>query len=236
MPVTPYGDKNRINISDDEDHEEGIKAEDEGHEPIVIPASTPSSDSLVSPTTIMPSQSLQSHDPGDFYRVRATPIRHYSQPQLEDHNPFSDPSYLSRSFQPESPGSQDPNRRAFASSTYQGPPNMYDWQNGMVSSGPLSTNYYLSNSPQPVVPQPASYQVPQPISQPAMLPQRLGQAPFDVSSGRYESTPALGNQLRTGSLHHPHQVSQDFQEYLHDGGAYGQQGPEMKDEHNLHSG
>ena len=234
--MTPYGDKNRITVSDDEDFEDEVKVEEEAHESIVVPASPPTSDSLVSPTTMMSSQSLQSHDPGDFYRVRAAPIRQYSQPQLEDHNPFSDGSYLSRGFQPESPGAQDPSRRTFASSTYQGPPNMYDWQGGIVSSGPLTTNYYMSNSPQPVVPHSAPYQVPQPISQQSMLPQRLAQPPFDVPNGRYDSTPALGNQLRTGSLHHPNQVSQDFQDYLHDGGAYGQHDPEMKDEHNIHTG
>ena len=234
--MTPYGDKNRINVSDDEDPEEGTKAEEDGHESMVVPASTPTSDSLVSPTTMVPSQSLPSHDPGGFYRVRSAPVRHYSQPQLEDHNPFSDGSFLSRGFQPESPEPQDPNRRAFASSTYQGAPNMYDWQSGIVGSGPLSANYYMSNSPQSVVPQSTPYQVPQPISQQAMLPQRLGQPPFDMPNGRYDSTPALGNQLRTGSLHHPHQVSQDFQDYLQDGGAYGQHDPEMKDEHNVHSG
>lgn len=234
--MTPYGDKNRINVSDDEDPEEGIKAEEEGRDSVVVPATTPTSDSLVSPTTMLQSQSLQSHDPGEYYRLRNAPIRHYSQPQLDDHHPFGDGSYLPRGFQPESPSQQDPNRRGFPSSSYAGPPNLYDWQSSIVGSDPLSTNYYISNSPQPVVPQSAAYQVPPVISQHGMLPQRLGQPQFDIPNGRYDSAPALGNQLRTGSLHHPHQVPQDFQDYLHDGGAYGQHDPEMKDEHSIHSG
>jgi hypothetical protein len=63
---------------------------------------------------------------------------------------------------------------------------MYDWQNGFVSSGPLSANYYLSNSPQPV-PQFAPYQVPQPISQQGMLHQWLRHPQFDVPNERYPS-------------------------------------------------
>lgn len=207
MPVTPFGDKNRIDVEDDEEPEDVEEGQD--------PVHTPMSSSPVSPTHMMHSQSLQSHDPGDYYRLRPTRINNYREPQLEDHNPFADGSYLSRGFQPESPSHHDPNRRAFPSSTYSGPQNMYDLQGTMVSNGPIQPNYYMSHSPQSVVPQSASYQVP-----PLMPQQGLH---LDMPSGRYDSTPTLGNQLRTGSLHHPHHVPEQFQDYL-------------QDEHNVHSG
>jgi hypothetical protein len=234
IPVM-YGDRNGADGSDDDEPDEGIKDEDEGQESMPVPVTIPTPDSLVSPTTMMQSQPLQQPDPGDYYRVRTIPVRHYSHSQLEDHNAFGDGSYLSRGFQPPSPGQQDPSRRAFPSPTYQGTQNMYGWQNNMVSSGPVSTNFYMAASPQSLAPPSAPYQLPPPISQQGMLPSRVNQHQFDMQNGRYDSAPALGNQLRTGSLHHPHQLPQGFQDYLQDGGVYGQHDPELKDENGIHA-
>lgn len=184
----------------------------------------------------MHSQSLHPHDQGDYYKDRSAPIRHYGQPQLDDHNPFTSGAYMPRGFQPEGPAQQEANRRAFPPATYQASTNMYDWQHNVATNGPSPTNFFMSNSPQVVVPLPTPYHAVPPLAQDGIMPQRLGHSQFDIPAARYDSTPALGNQLRTGSLHHPHQVPQDFRDYLHDGGPYGPHDPEMKDEHNIHSG
>jgi hypothetical protein len=53
----------------------------------------------------------------------------------------------------------------------------------------------------------------------------------DAIPGRFDSGPALGNQLRTGSLGHPHHIPHGFPDYLQDS-AYGQAEPEIKhDQH-----
>lgn len=198
------------------------------------------SDGMISPTTMKHSRSLQGNDPGEFYKIRAAPIRHYNQTPLDDQIPFGDGSYIPRGFQPESPAELDANHRIFRPNTFQPPGNVYnDWQNNMANNGALSTPYYISDSPQAVVPQSSPYSLGPSLSQDGMLPQRLNQTRFDLPTGGFDSAPVIGNQLRTGSLHHPHQVpqqlSEDFRDYLHHSGPYGPHDPGMKDEHGAHS-
>jgi hypothetical protein len=234
-----YGDRNGVDVSDDDEPDEGIKDEDEEHEPMPVSAAMPTPDRLVSPTSMMQSQPLQQPESDAFYRMRPLPVRHYSQPQMEEHNPYGDGSYMPRGFQPPSPGSQDPSRRSFASPGYQSPQqSLYSWQNSMVSAGPVSSNYYVTTSPQPpLAPPTAPYQLPPPHSQQGMLPPPMVQHSFDnLPNVRYDSGPALGNQLRTGSLHHPNQIPHGFQEYLHDSGPYGQNDPGMKHGQHVHTG
>lgn len=227
--MVPYsGDGDLYESSDEESPEdETVKVENESRLFMAVPPTPP--DGMVSPTTLVPNQSLQQPDAGDFYRVRTQPVRTYSHSQLDDHHPFGGGSYMSRGFQPESP-LQDPNRRAFPPHSFPGPQGMYDWQGSMVSSGPVPTNFYMPASPQSLIPSPPPYQPAPPIPPHGMLNLRMNEQHFDMSSGRYDSAPALGNQLRTGSLHHPHQVSQGYHDYLHNPGPYGRPDPELKDD------
>lgn len=224
-----------LETSEDEGSDDDlIKVENESRLSMVI--STAPSDDMVSPTTLVPNQSLQQPDAGDYYRARPPPGRTYSHSQLDDHHSFGSGSYIARGFQPENP-MQDPNRRIFPPTSFQppsfpGPQGMYDWQNNMTSGDPVPANFYIPASPQSLMPSPPPYQPAPPIPQHGMLPLRMNEPQFDISSGRYDSAPALGNQLRTGSLHHPHQVSQGFHDYLHNPGPYGHPEPEIKD--NLH--
>jgi hypothetical protein len=96
----------------------------------------------VLPTTMMQNQPLQQDDPGGFYSALTISARHYCQTQLGDHNLYGDGSYLTRGFQPQSPGQQGPNRCAVLSFTYQDPRQpIYGWQNSMVSSGHMSSTH-----------------------------------------------------------------------------------------------
>jgi hypothetical protein len=182
-----------------------------------FPATIPTPDSPVSLPTIMQIRSLfRQADPGDSSRAHTIPVRAYDQPQLEVHNSYGDGSYISRGLQLQSPGQEDANRRAFASPSYQATEDtMHGWQNSTVSSDPTSANFYVSTSSQPLLPPCTPYQLSSPISQPTMLspsishqtmlPPLMNQHQFDMPNARYDSAPALGNQLRTGILHHPYQ-------------------------------
>jgi len=238
-----YGERSGLDASDDE-LEEGVKDEDDEHD---VGAPIPTPDSLVSPA-MMQNQNQHIQSPSDldsnsvFLRMRPLPVRYHSQPQMEE-PPFTDSSCFPRgvgvSFQPQSPNIHDPIRRPFASTGYQGPhQSIYGWpNNGMASSGPVSSNYYVTTSPQSsLAPQSGPYQLPPPNAQQGMLPSPLGQHHYDglPSVRQYDSGPALGNQLRTGSLGHPHHMPQHgYQEYIHDNGGYGQNDSELKsDQHN----
>lgn len=233
-----YGDRNGIDTSDDDEPEEGIKDEEEEQEPSQASSGailTP--ESIVSPS-LMQAQSAHSSESDAYYRMRL-PVRQYSQAQLEESTPYPDGSYLARSYQTQSPVLHDPNRRSFASPGYQSPQNnmFNNWQNSMVSNAPVSSNYYVSTQQQSnMVQSTIPYQLPPPNSQQSMLPPPMAQHHFDaLPNQRYDSGPALGNQLRTGSLGHPHHMPQGFSEYIPDSGAYGQNEPDLKDDHS-HTG
>ncbi len=124
----------------------------------------------------------------------------------------------------------DPNRRSFAASGYSNAQQpMYAFN--MVSTGPGPSNFYTT-SPQTSLP-PASvpYLPPPHTQQQHILHPPLN--PYDgLPNGRYETGPALGNQLRTGSLGHPHhQMAQHgFENYLGDNGGFGQHDADLKDQ------
>jgi hypothetical protein len=65
----------------------------------LIPLSvSPTPDKLVSPSPSVQNKPLQQADWGDFYRVHNIPARHYSWPQLGDHNLYDDGSAVSACF------------------------------------------------------------------------------------------------------------------------------------------
>ena len=229
-----YGDRNGQDGSDDE-LEECVKDEDEEHDVVSTSTNIPVSESLVPSSMMQPMQAQ-----ADF-RMRL-PVR-YHQPQIEEHQSYTDSSSFPRSvgigFQPQSPNLHDPIRRSFTSPGYQSPQqSLYGWQNNM-STGPVSS-FYVTTSPQPTLAAPTGpYQLPPPNSQQNMLPPPLGLHHFESvpNCGRqYDSAPALGSQLRTGSLGQPHQMHPGFQEYLHDHGGYGQHEPDLKvDQQHIHT-
>jgi hypothetical protein len=206
-----HRDENRFESSVNDESDDGIKDDNKGHESIRTP------DSLVSLPTIMQIRSFfRQAKPGDSFRAHTIPARDYSLPQLEDHNSYGDGSYISRGLQLQSSVQEDANRRVFASPAYQAPEDtMHGWQNSTVSSDPIPANFYVSTSSQPRLPSCTPYQLSSPVSQPTMLspaisqqtmlPPLMNQHQFDTPDARYDSAPALGNQLRTGILHHPYQ-------------------------------
>jgi hypothetical protein len=86
-----HSDRNKFDSLDNDEPDDGIKDDDEGHEPISFPAAIPTPDSLVSLPTIMQIRSFfRQADPGDSFRAHTIPVRDYGQPQLEDHNLYGD--------------------------------------------------------------------------------------------------------------------------------------------------
>ena len=173
----------------------------------------------------MQNQQLQQPQETDtttmFPRTRPLPVPyHTTQPQIEEHASYSDLSYLACGvgvgFQTHTPNPQYPSRRSSRSPGYESTQqSMYGWQNdSMVSYGAMSSNYYVTSSQSSITPQGRPYRPPPPPTQQPMLPPPppMVQRYFDgMPNGRqYDSGPVLGNQLRTSSLGHPHQLPIDF--------------------------
>jgi hypothetical protein len=232
--------------SDDEgDEQPSFKPEDDEHEmPLHASSNLPTPDSMVSPLTGSHNRHLQSEPDSTGLGMRSIlPVR-----SMDDH--FSDPSsFFSRSGlgvnfqQPRSPNLQDTARGhgQFVSpppSNYQ-TPQMF-WPPNMVSNA-SSNNYYVT-SPQTSLPPSSSPYNPLPLPNPqqTMLPPPpiSVQHSFDgLPVGRaYDSSPALGSQLRTGSIGHPHHIAQhhSFQDFLQDGGSFGHHETDLKDQQQQH--
>lgn len=226
------GERSGQDGSDDE-VDEGVKDEDDD-QLVTVPNMSPPENSVSQP--MMQSQSMQSQP--DF-RIRPLPVRYHTQPQIDEHSSYADstfPRSSSLSFPLQSP--LDPVRRSFASPGYQSPQqNMYSWQTNLVT-GPTNSNFYITTPSQSSLGQPsAPYQLPPPnTQQPHMLPPPLSQHHYDgLSNARqYDAAPILGNQVRTGSLGHPHHMSHGFPDYMHDGSGYAQE-EGLKDENQLHA-
>jgi len=223
------GDRSGQDHSDDDEPDEGVPDDDDDHVP--SPSSANISPDLVSPP-MMQSQHPQPHhqEPEPNFR-QSLPVRRF--PQLEDPSPYTD-QYLARSmnvgFQTMSP-IHDANRRSFQGHGFHSPQQQqgaYSWsQSTMVSQAP--GGFYMS--PQSMMPpHSAPYQLPPPSVPQPMLPSPLSH-PFDMANnGRFDTGPALGHQLRTGSIGHPNHMSHHgFAEYIPDN--HGQAEPDMKDEH-----
>lgn len=235
IPVM-HGDRSGQDYSDDE-VEEVVKDEDDEPDTTQVATNISTPDSNVSPS-IMQSQHLQQPqeteaNPMFIGAPRPLPVRGYTQP-LDEHSSFPNPPYISRGvgigFQTQSPSPQDPSRRSFASPIYS-PQSMY-WQNTtMVSNGTMNSNYYVTSPQTTISPQSGQFQLPPPpSSQQPMLPP-LTHNHFDgLPSGRqFDSGPALGNIVRTGSLGHPHHMPHGYQEHLYDNGGYSHDA-EVRDE------
>lgn len=215
VPVQ-FGDRNAQEYSDEDDLDDAVKDEDEENE--AVATSMPSSENMVSPPMLQASN-LQSPDESEFFRNRPIPVRYNTQPHgsIDDNHSYE--TYLPRSmnvgFQQVSTTVQEPLRRSFTPTNFQTQQNLYGWQNSMVTHAGQSQFYV--NSPQTSLPpQSIPYQLPPPIAQTMLPPPPLPQHHFSdgLSTGRYDSGPALGNQLRTGSLGHPHHLPHGFPDYM----------------------
>jgi hypothetical protein len=229
--------------SDDEGEEPSFKPEEDEHEmPPNTSSNLPTPESMVSPMTGH-NRHLQSEPDSNSLGMRSNlPLR-----SMDDH--FNDPSsFFPRGLgvnfqQPRSPNLQDPSRNhgQFVSpqSNFHSP-QMF-WPPNMVSNA-SSNNYYVTSPQTPLPPSSSPYNpLPLPNPQQTMLPPPpvSSQHSFDgLPIGRtYDSSPALGSQLRTGSMGHPHHVPQhhSFQDYLQDGGNFGNHESDLKDQqHHIH--
>ena len=237
-----YGDRSGLDCSDDE-VEEGVKDEDEETESTQIPTNVPTPDSIAS-QPMMQNQHLQQPQESESNSMfmpttRPLPVRYHTQPQIEEHGSYPNSSYLRTvGFQSQSPNPQDPTRRSFGSPVYSSPQGMYGWQNTtMVSNGTMPSNYYVTSPQTTLGPQGGQFQLPPPpTTQQPMLPP-MAQHHFDSlpAARQFDSGPAVGNQLRTGSLGHPHHMPHGFQEYLQDNGSYGHNDSEVRDDQQIHS-
>ena len=231
--------------SDDEGDEPSFKPEDDEHE---MPPNTTSSlstpDSMVSPLSGPSRHLLPEHESNNMGMQSSLPVR-----TMDDHFNNNASSFYSRGLgvnfqQPRSPSLQDPSRGAGQFSPPQSGfhSNQMFWQPNIVSNA-VSNNFYVT-SPQTTLPPSSSPYNPLPLPNPQqnMLPPppMNPQHSFDgLPIGRsYDSSPALGGQLRTGSMGHPHHLPQQhgFPEYVQDSGNFGQHESDMKDQqqHHIH--
>jgi hypothetical protein len=246
-----YGERAGGEDSDGDD--EGFKEEEDEHDnaPMSTNMSTP--ESLVSPTMIQGPQnhSQFENDTQSMIQQRPRPLivsRHTHQPHMEDQTAYLDTNFprTMGTYQAQSPDLQE-YRRSFAPTGFPSPQqNMYSgggWQNNnILSNSSMPPNYCVTNSSQATLAPPTgSFQLPPvpQVQQPNMLPPPpMIHHPYNdglPNRGHYDSGPALGNQLRTGSLGHPHQIPQGhgFGEFLQDGSSFGPNDSDMKEEQHI---
>lgn len=214
-----------------------MKDEDEELETPQLPTNIPTPDSMVSQPMIQPQhlQQSQETDANSMFMgpSRPFPVRCHTQPQIDDHPSYPSSSYLRTvGFQSQSPNPQDPSRRSFGSPVYSTPQTMYGWQNtSMVSNGTMPSNYYVTSPQSSLGQQGSQFQLPPPpTTQQPMLPPMTQHFDSLPTASRFDSGPAVGNQLRTGSLGHPHHMPHGFQEYLQENGGYGHNDPEVRED------
>lgn len=239
MPVS-CGDRLGLGADEDSD-DEGLKAEDDTSEATMSSEymSTPA-ESLVSPTLNQnQNQALAELENAQMRLRPSLPLRHHST-QLEDLSAYNENAYhYSRgmNYMPPSPNI-DLSRRNFANPVYatqQQPVYQMPWSNGMPIPNQPATSYYSPPQPQP---QPQVYphapMLP-PLGSQHMNPPSVHSSFDSIHNGlpRFDSGQSAGNQLRTGSLGHPHQMGPQPQHEYMDDGSFGQH-HEMKEEHQQH--
>ncbi|KAK0100427.1 hypothetical protein ONS95_008375 [Cadophora gregata] len=190
----------------------------------------PTPESLVSPS-MSQHQQFQQADDHSMRSMRAGLPMRYNAPM--DQMGYEDQTFRGMNqYQPHSPTTIDPSRRS-----YIPPPVFPSPQQSMFSTGwtnPVSSapaTQYYTTSPQSSIgpflplPQPQTTHMSQPVHS------------FGDGLTRYDTSPAMGSQVRTGSLGHPHHQMPNpaaFQDYLNsDNGQFGQH-PDLKDDHQQH--
>ncbi len=226
-----HGDRAALDGSDDD--EDTLKEEEEE---AATAATIRTPDSLVSPPLGLP-HPLQRSESDPNFRIPMGQRHH----PMEEHSPYTDSFYqrpMGVGFQPQSPTMNEQTRRGFQNPMYGTNPNpgLFNWQNTMMNNSGISGNFYTTSPQSSLPPASASYQLPPPNSQQPMLPHPLSQQHFDSippNSRPYDPT-GIHNQLRTGSLGHPHQIPHGYEGggYLRDPSPFAQQDPEM--EHGMH--
>jgi hypothetical protein len=232
-----YGEHTSTEESDVEDDMKNEEDDDDNEIPTsAVSVSMSSPGNMTSPTT---AHAPQYHESDMKVRL---PMR---QAQLDDQPQYSDNSayYGSRNMQVSSYNIQTPNgqeRRPYVppAASYPSPQqSLYNSQWSMMSNGPSPGQSYYVTSPQQTVPPSSGTWLPPITQQQHMLP--LPAVPnFQDNLSRYDTSPALGNTLRTGSMSHPHQHTQHMPPFEHpfmqDNGGFQQHENEMKVEHNQH--
>ncbi|CAG8970706.1 hypothetical protein HYALB_00001487 [Hymenoscyphus albidus] len=249
IPVM-FGDQTGGEESDVDN--DAVNEEEEAGQENVIGTNNSATPELVSPPMMMPHRQFEPEQQTHGiiqHRPHPTLIRP-SAPHLEDSSPYAETYGRQMSSFPQSPSLQDPYRPRYApnvSPGYQSPQqNLYptSWQNhGMMTSGPLTTSYCATSSPQSITP-PSTLQLPALSQQVAshtqqltsytqgMLPPRMSSQPFEMPHTRqYDPGPGLGNQMRMGGLSNPHaqHTQNGYSEFLHDANSYSQNESEMKE-------
>ncbi|KAH6702016.1 hypothetical protein BKA61DRAFT_201037 [Leptodontidium sp. MPI-SDFR-AT-0119] len=232
--VIPVRVADMVGLDDDseDDNENYPKFEHDdetGNNSVHIP--TPP-ESLVSPSMAQNQQFHQAEEHGMRAIRGGLPLR-YPNSSI-DQMGYEDQTYRSMNQyqQPHSPNTMDTSRRSYIPSFPNPQQSMFSngWSPNPVTTAPVSQFY-------PAPPQaslPPFALLPQP-QQTNHMSQTVHQ--FHDGQARYDTSPAIGNQLRTGSLGHPHHQIQNppaFQDYLSSDNNHFGQHQEMKDEHQQH--
>ncbi|KAH7417655.1 hypothetical protein BKA64DRAFT_702420 [Cadophora sp. MPI-SDFR-AT-0126] len=225
-----YGESIALDDDSEGDSESYTKFEPEDDTAISSVHMPTPPESLVSPSMAQHQQFQQPEDNSMRTMRTGLPMR-YNGPI--DQMGYEDQTFRSMNqFQQHSPNSIDPSRRNYIQPPVFPSPQQSMFSNGWsnpVTSAP--TSQFYTTSPQSSLgpflplPQPQTAHMNQPVHS------------FNDTLTRYDTSPAMGSQVRTGSLGHPHHQIQShatFQDYLNaDNSQFGQH-PEMKDEHQQH--
>jgi hypothetical protein len=216
-------------VGEDTDAEDdAFKEEDE--QDTIVPTNNANTPELVSPSMMSTHRQFEPEQQSLMHRSHPGMIRTHTEPQHMEDN-YAEQSYSrSLSFQNvHSPSIQDPYRpgRGYVSNVspgFQSPPQtMYQapWPNSNIG---ISTNFCATTSPASVLPPATAFQLPAPQTPHMMVP-RMHQ-PFELPHQRYDTGPALGSQLRTGSIGHPHHMQHaptgQYHDFIQDPNPYHQ--------------
>lgn len=229
IPVR-YGE--RIGLEDDSDGDsESYSKFEQDDDTVVSSVHIPTPpESLVSPSMAQNQQFQQVEEHGMRAMRAGLPMRY---PNSSMEMGYEDQSFRNMGqFQPHSSNTIDPSRRNYIPSFHNPQQSMFPsaWSSNPVSSAAPVSQFY-SASPQASLP---PFLLPQP-QQTSHMNQTVHQ--FHDGLSRYDNSPAIGNQLRTGSLGHPHHQMPSpaaFQDYMGSENNQFSQHSDMKDEHQQH--
>ncbi|KAM3074784.1 hypothetical protein ACMFMG_008200 [Clarireedia jacksonii] len=249
-----YGDSGAADQSDD-DEEEDLKLEDDDLQPELVESPTIlTPHSLVSPSMIQTQQSVQQHSEQHETYIPSRPVSNRFNNQTEEQSSsyvngssfvprltFNDPPSNVQDHTQRSMSVNSINMSQYPNSQHNG----FNWQASFASASntsPTSSYYTTSPQTQSFGSTATTFQLPPPNTQTAVISSHGHNmhSSFDGLPNRQFDTGAhIGNQLRTGSLGHPHQLAAHHAGYVDifsDGANYGHNDLSLKDDSHMHQG
>jgi len=248
-----YGDSGAADQSDDDEEEEQLKLEDDELQPELVESPTIlTPHSLVSPSMIQTQQSVQHTEHDTYIPPRTVSNRFNNQTEEQPSSYVNGSSFVPRlNFNDTSPNVQDHTTRSMSvnsinMSQYPNPQHSgFNWQASFASASntsPTSSYYTTSPQSQSFASTATAFQLPPPNTQTALISthgHNIHNSFDGLPTRQYDTGAHIGNQLRTGSLGHPHQLASHHAGYVDmfsDGATYGHHDSSLKDDAQMHQG